>query len=232
MQESDFNKTSSSDGKFRTAVIVGGVIGLFMFVGLAAYTWQLQKQLAELRPAPENSALYSLFDQPSANTAQPVNPLVQPNSQLPTDPFQHMEQIRQQMDAMMNSVFGAAPPAISGIPGLSATPGSSLFGADLFGSLGMNQPAINLRETEQALELVIPVQQGQEFELTTDVQEDRLTVAGTVSWQQQSSQNGVNSRREGSSQFSRTVVLPANVDPTGLVTEHRENEIVISLPKV
>jgi HSP20 family molecular chaperone IbpA len=241
MQTSDFNKTPSDGSKVRTAIIVASVTGLIMFLGLAAYIWQLQKQIADLTTASADSRLSSLFDESAANSrsvhpvpgASPsVNSLFGGSAGLSADPFQQMELIRQQMDAMIGSVFGSSSPAITGIPGISASPGNSVFGSHPFAGLGMNQPIINLRETDDTLELVIPVHEGQEFELSTDVQEDRLTVSGTISWQQQSSQNGMSSRRQGSSQFSRTVVLPANVDPAGMVTEHRQNEIVISLPKV
>jgi HSP20 family molecular chaperone IbpA len=241
MHTSDFNKTPARGSKVRAAIIIASVTGLIMFLGLTAYTWQLRRQIAELTVASEDSRLSSLFAESGADS-HPVSdifganssgtPLVGGLSVLSADPFQQMELIRQQMDAMMGSVFGSSSPAITGIPGLSASPGDSLFGAQPFAGLGINQPNINLRETTDVLELVIPVQEGQEFELSTDVQQDRLTVSGTISWQQQSSQNGVSSRRQGSSQFSRTVVLPANVDPAGMVTEHRQNEIVISLPKV
>ncbi|MDO9518700.1 MAG: Hsp20 family protein [Pseudohongiella sp.] len=241
MHTSDFNKTSSHDSKVRAGIIIVSVTGLILFLGLAAYTWQLQRQIADLTAGTDDSRVYSLFAEsdadgrsvPGISAASPSSAPGSGASSVPSaDPFQQMELIRQQMDAMMSSVFGSASPAISGMPGLSVAPGSSLFGSHPFASLGMNQPAINLRETDDVLELVIPVQEGQEFELSTDVQEDRLTVSGTMSWQEQYSQNGMSSRRQGSSQFSRTIVLPANVDPAGMVTEHRQNEIVISLPKV
>lgn len=236
MHESDFNKTFASSAKLRTVIIVCAVIGFFMLAGLTVYAWRLQQQVEQLRTESLPSAPQSLSgaDAPAQLFEPRLSaPSLFGNTQaLPTDPFQQMEQIRQQMDAMMSSVFGGAAPAITGIPGFGSAPGSSLLGADPFANLGMNQLTINLRETDDTLELVIPVREGQEFELSTDVQEDRLTVSGTLSWQQQSSQNGVSGQRQGSSQFSRTVMLPANVDPTGLVTERRENEIVISLPKV
>ena len=239
MHESDFNTAASSSAKLRTVMITCGVIGFLMLAGLAAYTWQLQQQVRQLQAdARPSSAVEALSDQvdtgaaPSLFNQQPSGPSLFGNAPAAGDPFAHMQQMRQQMDTMMNSLFGGPAPAITGIPGFGGAPGNTLFGADPFSSLGMNQLTINLRETDEALELVIPVREGQEFELSTDVQEDRLTVSGTLSWQQHSSQNGMNSQRQGSSQFSRTVVLPGNVDPTGLMTEHRENEIVISLPKV
>lgn len=241
MHKSDFNKTSANGGKLRTVVIVGGAIGVLLLAGLATYTWQLRQQLEQLTANDTPATLESLFDSPGRADDSPASlfggtpsapSLFGHSSAFAGDPFQQMEEIRQQMDAMMNSVFGGPSPAITGIPGFGSLSGNSLFGADPFSTLGMNQLTINLRETDETLELVIPVREGQEFELSTDVQEDRLTVSGTLSWQQQSSQSGMSSQRQGSSQFSRTVVLPNNVDPTGLVTEHRENEIVISLPKV
>lgn len=240
MQQSDFNNTSSG-GRFRTIAIICGVTGFLMLSGLGAYTWHLQQLIQALREENRPSALQSLIDGTelsAGNSARwfnsnPVSPALPGNSApAAADPFQQMEQIRQQMDAMMSSVFGGPAPSISGIPGFSSFSGNLLPGNDALISPGLNQLTLNLRETDERLEVVIPVQEGQAFELSTDVQEDRLTVSGTLSWQQQSTQQGVVSERRGSSQFSRTVVLPDNVDPTGLVTEHRDNEIVISLPKV
>ncbi|MDP2284997.1 MAG: Hsp20 family protein, partial [Pseudohongiella sp.] len=147
------------------------------------------------------------------------------------DPFQQLEVIRHQMEAMMSSVFGGPVPSVTGIPGLSAMNGNSLFGADPFAGMGLQQPNISLRETDSALEVVIAVPEGQAFELGTDVQEDKLTVTGTISWSANDSNNGLASRRSGSSQFTRTIMLPGTVVPAGMVTEHREGEIVISLPK-
>ena len=240
MQQSDFSNTSSG-GRFRTIAVICGITGFLMLSGLAAYTWHLQQQIQALREENQPSALQSLFDSTELSAgnstrgfnSNPVSPALPGNSApAAADPFQQMEQIRQQMDAMMSSVFGGPAPSISGIPGLNSFSGNLLPGNNALISPGMNQPTLNLRETDERLELVIPVQDGQVFELSTDVQEDRLTVSGTLSWQQQSTQQGVVSERRVSSRFSRTVVLPDNVDPTGLLTEHRDNEIVISLPKV
>lgn len=213
--------TPRRGNRFRALTVAGATLGLFMLTGLAAHTWQLQQQVDELRLAQQSSVSQPLLSTPSADAATMV-----------ADPFQRMEQLRQQMDAMMGSMFTAPAPSITGIPGFGSLSASSLFGDDAFASLGMNQLTLDLRETEQTLELVIPVRQGQEFEFNTDVQQDRLTVSGTLTWQQQSNEPGVVSERRGSSQFTRTVVLPDNVDPTGLVSEHRGNEIVITLPKV
>lgn len=241
MQQSDVSNTSLDRRRVRTIAVVCGVVMSLTVAGLATYIWQLRQQIEDLSAGSEQPALQSLLESAHVapdsseqffNNNPAVPPLSGPSTALPVDPFQHMEEIRRQMDAMMSSIFNSPSPAITGVPGFGSLSGDSLFGADPFASLGMNQLTLNLRETDETLELVIPVQEGQEFELSTDVEEDRLTVSGTLSWQQQSSQNGVGSQRQGSTRFSRTIVLPGNVDPTGLVTEHKENEIVISLPKV
>ena len=192
-------------------LIALSAVCMAMVVGLGVYTWQLSREIAEIKSEEKPSFLSALEEQ---------------TSQVAPDPFQHMEAIRQQMDSMMNSFFGGPMPSLGGISG-----GRSLFGSDPFASMGLNQPSLNLRETDSALEVVIPVQEGQQFELSTDVQEDRLTVAGTVSWSAEDSGSGLISSRRGSSHFSRTIMLPENVDPAGLTTEHRGDEIVITLPK-
>ncbi len=213
-------------------------ISVFSLVGLGLYTWQLSQEVSALKAASGDSAVSSLINQtqpdPLSGSLFGSNPgaaSVFGNAPSVADPFQQMEVFRQQMDSMMNSFFGSASPSISGVPGMSNTPGHSLFGTDPFVSMGLNQPNLSLRETDSALEVVIPVQDGQQFELTTDVEQDRLTVAGTLSWSSQDSGNGMVSSRRSSSQFSRTIMLPDNVDPAGLTTEHRGDEIVITLPK-
>jgi len=200
-----------------------------VLAALGFYTWQLSREVAALKSSGDDSALAALSRQ-----AEPDS-LFGSTHPAP-DPFAQMEVFRQQMDSMMNSFFGGSfpsvtGPSVTGIPGVGSTPGSSLFGQDPFAAMGLNQPNLSLRETDSALEVVIPVQEGQQFELSTDVEQDRLTVAGTLSWSSQDSSNGMVSSRRSSSQFSRTIMLPDNVDPAGLTTEHRGHEIVITLPK-
>ncbi len=225
MHNSDLNP-STIPRRYRLMIIVGGVLSLIALLALSLYAWQLNRQVASLTPQAAGPAIQALLES-SQQTANPVASSQQPTS----DPFQQMEAIRQQMDAMMNSVFGGSLPPVTGLPGLSGMSGSSVFGADPFGGLGMHQPQITLRETDSSLEVVIAVPEGQEFELGTEVEEDRLTVSGTITWQASQSSNGFAASRSGSSQFSRTIMLPDTVVPTGMVTEQHDSEIVIRLPK-
>jgi len=225
MHNSDLNP-STILRRYKLMIIVGGVLSIIALLALSLYAWQLNRQLASRilqAPGPATQALLESAQQngnPLAGALQPV-----------PDPFQQMEAIRQQMDAMMNSVFGSPLPPVTGLPGLSSMTGRSLFGADPFAGLGMHQPQIILRETDSSLEVVIAVPEGQEFELGTEVEEDMLTVSGTITWQASQSSNGFAASRSGSSQFSRTIILPDTVLPTGMVTEHHATEIVIRLPK-
>lgn len=215
-----------------------------LLAGMGFYTWQLSREVAALKSPAEDSAVAALSRQTEPDVlfgADPGAPSLFGSTHPAQDPFAQMEAFRQQMDTMMNSFFGGSFPSVTGpsvtgpsatgIPGVGSAPGSSLFGQDPFAAMGLNQPNLSLRETDSALEVVIPVQDGQQFELSTDVEQDRLTVAGTLSWSSQDSSNGMVSSRRSSSQFSRTIMLPDNVDPAGLTTEHRGHEIVITLPK-
>jgi HSP20 family molecular chaperone IbpA len=226
MHNSDLNPTTIPR-RYTRLIIGAGVLSILALLALSLYAWQLNRQVASLTPQTTGAAAQALMD----SSQQSGNPLAAGPTALAPDPFQQMEAIRQQMDAMMNSVFGGPLPAVTGLPGLSSMSGSSLFGADPFAGLGMHQPQITLRETNRSLEVVIAVPEGQAFELGTEVEEDRLTVSGTITWQASQSSNGFAESRSGSSQFSRTIMLPDTVVPTGMVTEHHDTEIVIRLPK-
>lgn len=213
-------------------LIALSAVSIVTVAALGFYTWQLSREIAELQSNEQGRPLSEVLTQPESLFASPPDaPSLFGNAPAPVDPFQQMEAFRQQMDSMMNNFFGGSLPPVTGIPGISQAPGQSLLGADPFAALGLNQPNVSLRETDSALEVVIPVQEGQQFELSTDVEQDRLTVAGTLSWSSQDSHNGMTSSRRSSSQFSRTIVLPDNIDPARLTTEHRGDEIVITLPK-
>jgi HSP20 family molecular chaperone IbpA len=128
------------------------------------------------------------------------------------DPFQQMNSLRQQME----SFFGGT------------TQPSARVGGQAFAG----QPDILLRESPEALEFVIPVQEGTQLELNTDLRDNRLTIAGTLQWHEESSSGGRFYSSARSSQFSRTVPLPGDVDATGVVTEHRGDEVVVRVPRV
>ena len=225
MHNSDLNPTTIPR-KYTLPIIGAVVLSILALVAVSVYAWQLNRQVASLTPQTEGSAVQALLESSQQN-ANPVAGSLQPA----LDPFQQMEAIRQQMDTLMNNVFGGTLPAITGLPGLSSMPGHSLFGADPFASLGMHQPQITLLETDTTLEVVIAVPEGQEFELGTEVGEGSLTVSGTITWPASQSSNGFAGSRSGSSQFSRTIMLPDTVVPTGMVTEHQDSKIVIRLPK-
>lgn len=226
MHNPDFNQAAPAQNKLLVLLLVLSVLSIGALIALGFYAWQLNRQIDSLAPPTTGPAMQALLE----STQQPAAPLS--NNPLTTlDPFQQMESMRQHMDAMMSSVFGGPLPSVTGIPGLSAMPDNSLFGAAPFAGLGLHQPDISLRETDTMLEVVITVPEGQEFELGTDVQEDKLTVTGTIRWQATANNGGFSGSRSGSSQFSRTIMLPDTVVPAGMVTEHRDDEIVISLPK-
>jgi len=225
MHNPDLNPTTISRG-YRLLIIGVVVFSILALLAVNLYAWQLNRQVASLTTHATGPAVQALLE----SSQQNGNPVTGSLPPVP-DPFQQMEAIRQQMDTLMNSVFGGPLPAVTGLPGLSSMPGNSLFGDDPFASLGMLQPQITLLETDTTLEVVIAVPEGQEFKLGTEVEEDRLTVSGTITWQASQSGNGFAGSRSGSSQFSRTIMLPDTVVPTGMVTEHHDTEIVIRLPK-
>jgi len=124
-------------------------------------------------------------------------------------------------------------------PQTPADPFASLFASPFSGAgvSGGSQtlsrlPEIQILESPNAFELIIALKEGAQLELNTDVQDHRLMIAGTLQWQEESNSGGRFYSSTRSSRFSRTLPLPGNVDATGLVKEHRGDEIVIRLPRV
>lgn len=209
-------------------LIVVTSISLCLVAGLSYYTYRLNHELKQQQAQTTSSRVLELLESaqqqtPSVNPQTPADPFaslfVSPFSGASglSDPFQQMNSFRQQMDSLFNSAFQ------SGVWG----PGMSGSGQAFAG-----QPDIQMRESADAVELVIPVQEGTQLELNTDIQDNRLTIAGTLQWQEESNSAGRFYSSSRSSRFSRTLPLPGNVDATGLVTEHRGDEIVIRVPRV
>lgn len=210
-------------------LIVVTSISLCLVAGLSYYTYRLNHELKQQQAQTASSRVLQLLESaqeqqvPSVNPQTPADPFASlfasPFSGTPgfADPFQQMNSFRQQMDSFFNSAFlsGAWAPGMSG--------GGQAF---------VGQPDIQVRESPDAVELVIPVQEGTQLELNTDVQDNRLIIAGTLQWQEEHNSAGRFVSSSRSSRFSRTVPLPGNVDATGVVTEHRGDEVVVRVPRV
>jgi len=210
-------------------LVVVTSISLSLVAGLSYYTYRLNHELKQQQAQTTSSRVLQLIESareqqaPSVNPQTPVDPFASlfasPFSGAPgfADPFRQMNSFGQQMDNLFSSALqpGASGAGVSG-------------GSQTLSRL----PEIQILESPNTFELIIPLKEGAQLELNTDVQDNRLTIAGTLQWQEESNSGGRFYSSTRSSRFSRTLPLPGNVDATGLVKEHRGDEIVIRLPRV
>lgn len=193
---------------------------------LAIYTWHLNDQLEELRTSssPASSTKSALLDkledvadQDAAANLQPSS--IDPFAGLGNDPFAAMQQMQKQMDELFNS----------------ATGGSNFsFGGSGFGgfSTPLQQPEIEVEESDDEYRVVISVAKGTDLDLSTDLEDNTLSISAQIRSEQHASNGGTQSSSTSMSQFSRSIMLDEPVDATGMKTQKNEDEVVISIPKV
>jgi len=127
-----------------------------------------------------------------------------------SDPFAGMRQLQQQMD----SLFGTGFPLRGGLAGSAFSVSGS--------------PTIELDETDEDYRVVIGVPENGELELSTDIEDNAVRVAGSIEFANGASPGGSIVSR---SQFSRSIPLDEPVDPLGMRTDRDDHAIVITIPK-
>ncbi len=139
--------------------------------------------------------------------------LVTPGTSQRGDPMDPFYSMQKRMDEMMQSFSS----------------GSFFNGPDRF--FATAQPAISMRESKDRYQVVIEIPDGQNVELNTDLDENRLWISGEV----QSKQNQSSARGQidvsNLSRFSRSFYFPEDIDPAGMHTEESDEEITITIPK-
>lgn len=201
-------------------------VSLLTTGALAMYAWHLHGQLDELR-GPSTAAastkteliekLEDAADQHAAANQQPS--LFDPFAGLGNDPFAAMQQMQQQMDELLNSAAGGSNFSFGG---------SGLGGF----STALQQPEINVEESDDEYRVVISVAEGTDVDLSTDLEDNKLSISAQIRSEQHASNGGAQSSSTSMSQFSRSIMLDEPVDATGMKTQKSDDEIVISIPKV
>ncbi|MEZ5488741.1 MAG: Hsp20 family protein [Gammaproteobacteria bacterium] len=171
-------------------------------IGFAVQSYQvyrLDRKISELQGA-ENVT-------PSAtpSTARPFDPW---GSGAGGDPFTNMQQ---QMDALFGSLLQDS----------RALPSSGLRASAA--------PTIEVSETDREYRVVIEVPENGELELSTDIEDNTVRVAGSIVYTAPGSFAATFSSR---SQFSRSIPLSDPVDPLAMRTDKNAQGIVITIPKV
>lgn len=174
--------------------------------GLGYYSWSLHRQV-EAR---------------SSNAAMPAVSMMTPG-QSGFDPFAGMwdpngqfAQMRKHMDELMQQMM----------------PGDPLFSQHGFG-LSPSSPEVSLDEDSDGYTVVVKVPEGEDVELNTSLDDNRLTISGEVqsAAEDDDAAGNIVGRARSISQFSQTITLAEPVDESGLQVDRKGEEIVITIPK-
>ncbi|GJM12601.1 MAG: hypothetical protein DHS20C12_10040 [Pseudohongiella sp.] len=206
--------------KSNTKIRLMSAFSFLCLIGFAAQSvqlWRTNDRLTELTPAgreiPESIEQKILAEMDKKDLPTRISPGLPMGS-----PFGSLSQVQQYMD----SVFGRF--------NRPAMPSSNFFG-----STGMSftkaLPEIALDETEKEYSILIPVDSGQEIELSTSIENNSVSVSGLIKENLQQSQNGFSSSFHSQRQFAKTIDLPVPIDEFGLLTQQTEDGIRISIPK-
>lgn len=136
------------------------------------------------------------------------DPLARPRD--PLDPFYAMQQ---RMDAMMESFSS----------------GSFFNGSDRL--LANSQPVVDMREHKDRYEVVINIPDGQNIDLKTELEDNRLWISGQVQSKQSQTTAQGRVNMSNMSQFSRSFYFPEEIDAGAMRTKENDKEITITIPK-
>ncbi|MDO8273024.1 MAG: hypothetical protein Q7U82_14105 [Gammaproteobacteria bacterium] len=210
----------------RKIVVSSAAAMLLLTIGsLAAYSWTLGKEVAELRggsAGAEREVLQKLEQSAEQQAQADRQALFDPWTGLVIggDPFQRLQQMQQEMDRLFSGVAGN---------------GTSLgFGGGLGGFGAATQPEIELQESDDEYRVIISIAKDSEVELVTELEDNTLSISAQVRSEvrHQSGNFGGGLQSTSISQFSRSIPLEEPVDATGLQTEKSPEEIVITIPKI
>jgi len=194
--------------------------GFLCLIGFAAQTiqlWRITDQLVQMDsakdeiPASIEQRLLAQMDKDKATRNS--------NSGLAMgSPFARLDQIQNYMDSVFAG-FGTSPLA-----------SNNLFSQSRM-SLSNTLPEIEINETEQHYQIVIPVNREQEIELNTTIEDNAFSLTGVITENVQQSQNAFASSFVSQRQFAKTFELPHPVNEFAMTTEQTNDGIEILLPK-
>ncbi|OGT71058.1 MAG: hypothetical protein A3H44_12450 [Gammaproteobacteria bacterium RIFCSPLOWO2_02_FULL_57_10] len=218
-------KTAMKDTK---TLLIAGVAALSLLStgALAVYSWTLHREVSELRGDNDTGRdILQKLEQTAEQRAEAERQmsLFGPWTSMGfgTDPFQRLQQMQQQMDQLFNGMPGSSMNFSLNGPG-----GFSAF------SSTMRQPEIAVEESDEEYRVVIAVADGSEVELSTELEDNTLSISAQVRSEITNSNGGFQSSSTSVSQFSRSITLDEPVDATGMQTEKSNEEIVIRIPKI
>ena len=134
------------------------------------------------------------------------------------------DQFHREMESMISRFFGNASPFF---PMPTAAQKTGLPSLDMTGVLS---PAIDVHETESAIELTAELPGLSEDDVEIELRNRQLTLRGQKSVaHQDSGELHVNERSYGS--FTRTMALPETVDPERITAEFDKGVLHITMPK-
>lgn len=203
----------STESKNRLLLIVLAIC-LLAVVAEGIFLWQMQDRLRTAGLIPDEHS-QSLVEKIITGTDKPalLPDASHPFPMLSPDPFTRMQQ-------RLDSLFGA-----SGL-GSAPTPGTGHYF-----DFATQTPDIQLKETGDDYQIVVPVPSGQEVELSTTLEDGAVTITGTLHSKSSQQQNNFAASLFSQSQFSRTIKLPGPVDEFGIVSRSTDAGIVVSIPK-
>lgn len=186
-------------------------------------------------PAPMPPAINAPgLNTPLSPQQNPGTPLQTPNTDpLSNDPFDlffsgsgdmfaDFDQMRQRMEQQMQQLMGGQ---------------GAMFNFDddsAFGSAGLPnaaQPQISMDENKDAYTVTITLPEGSNVQLDTAVKNGQLNIEGKLTVEQKNEQQGRRFSSTQTQQFARSLPLPEDVDPLGVHSETRDNQVIVTLPK-
>jgi len=211
-------------------------LSLVLIIALGIYGWKLNQKVDQLTVQAQENTHKQIIDKQvlprvpvAKNIAQaPNKPAVKslPNSVqdrwdpwagIAADPLNIDEafaQMQKRMDEMMNRM----------------QPGRSIFNHHGFG-LSTSTPKVNMTESADEYKVVVTVPQGQEMELNTTLENNRLIISGKTKRSSENNSADGFSKSVSSSQFSQSMTLAEPVNESAMTTEKQGEDIVIIIPK-
>ncbi len=186
---------------------------LIGFAVQSVQLWRLSDSLTQL--APDTDALPASIEE---RLLAQLDKNSQPRTRFTGTPFAGFSPLQDYMDSFFTGF--AMPPFPVNTP--LSRGGFSFVSA---------MPQIALDETEEDFHILIPVNPNQEIELSTNIEDNAVSVSGVITEKLQQSQNSFTSAFHSQRQFAKTVELPSPIDQFGMTTEQTNEGIRITIPK-
>lgn len=139
------------------------------------------------------------------------------------DPFSGFDQMRQRMEDHMRQLMNGQGGPLFDFDGLGGYNGGALPDSA--------QPQVSMDEGDDAYTVTITLPEGSNVQLDTEVKNGQLNIEGKLTVEQQDQQQGRSFSSVQTQQFARSLPLPDDVDPLGMHSETRDNQVIVTLPK-